>query len=134
MIHEELAKVGDKTPTAICINADHAVGQVWHTMRAASSGEHGVKLVSDESDIGHATNQTAQVRTRLAGRQIVHHRCAETVRTDFGNARASNVGCVRPNRWDDLVASAVCRIQAARSPLSDIKKPVWAKLQAARIV
>jgi hypothetical protein len=56
------------------------------------------------------------------------------MRTDFGNARASNVGCVRPNRWDDLVASAVGRVQAASSPLSDIKKAVWAKLQAARIV
>src|SRR5207249_11742255 len=103
-------------------------------MRAASSSKHSIKLVSDEGDIGNTTNKTAHVRTRLAGRQIVHHRCAETVRTDFGNARASNVGCVRPNRWDDLVASAVGRIQAASPPFCDIKKPVRAELQAARIV
>src|SRR5437763_16501127 len=103
-------------------------------MRAASAGEHSIKLVSDESDIADATNQTASVCTRLAGWQIVHYRRAETMRTDFGNARASNVGCVRPNRWGDLVASAVGRVQAASSPLSDIKKAVWAKLQAARIV
>ena len=75
-------------------------------MRAASSGEHGIKLVSDERDIGNATNQTASACTGLAGRQIVHYRRAEAVGADFGNARASNVGCVRPNRWDDLVASA----------------------------
>ena len=134
MIHEELAKVGDKTPTAIGINADHAIRDVRHTMRAASSGEHGVKLVSDESYIGDAAGKIASVRTRLAGRQIVHYRRAETVRTDFGNARASHVGCVRPNRWDDLVASAIARVQAASSSLCDIKVSVWAKLQTTRIV
>src|SRR5947207_3347267 len=103
-------------------------------MRAASSGEHSIKLVSDESDIADATNQTASVRTRLAGRQIVHYCRAETVRTDFGNARASNVGCVWPNRWDDLFASAVARVQTASSPFGDIKEPIRSKFQAARIV
>src|SRR5947207_1456971 len=103
-------------------------------MRAASSSKHSIKLVSDEGDIGNTTNKTAHVRTRLAGRQIVHYCRAETVRTDFGNARASNVGCVWPNRWDDLFASPVARVQAASSALCDIKKPVWAKFQAARIV
>src|SRR5438270_11556273 len=103
-------------------------------MRAASSSKHSIKLVCDESDIGNTTNKTAHVRTRLAGRQIVHHRRAETVRTDFGNARASNVGSVRPNRWDDWVASAIARVQAASSRCGDIKEPIRAKLQAPRIV
>ena len=134
MIHDESAEVGDKNPTAIGINAYHAIGDIRHAMRAASSGEHGIKRVSDESDIGDAADKIASVCTRLAGRQIVHYRRAETVRTDFRNARASNVGCVRTNRWDDLVASAIARIQAASSSLCDIKKAVWAKLQAARIV
>jgi len=134
MIHEEPAKVGDKTPTAVGMNAYHAIRDIRHAMRAASSGEHGVKLVSDERDIGNATNQTARACTRLVGRQIIHYRRAEAVGTDFGNASASNVGCVRPNRWDDLVASAVGRVQAASSPFCDIKVAVWAKLQAARIV
>src|SRR5205823_5789258 len=112
----------------------HAIRNIRHAMRAASSSEHGIKFVSDESDIGNAANKTAHVRTRLAGRQIVHYRRAEAVWTDFGNARAGNVGCVRPNRWDDLVASAIARVQAATSPFGDIKEPIRAKLQAARIV
>src|SRR6266550_2479257 len=53
MIHEEPAKVGAKTPTAVGKNAYHAIRDVRHTMRAASSAEHGIKLVSDERDISH---------------------------------------------------------------------------------
>src|SRR6476646_6161078 len=99
-------------------------------MRAASSAEQGIKLVSDERNIGNATDQTARVCTRLAGRQIVHDRRAEAVGTDFGNARASNITGVRPNSRDHYAGG----VQAASSPFGDIKKAVWAKLQAARIV
>src|ERR1700719_184806 len=62
--------------------------------------------------------------------QIVHYRRAEAVGTDFGNARASNVPCVRPNCRDHYTG----RVQAASSPFCDIKVAGWAKLQAARIV
>src|SRR5438874_9450040 len=99
MIHDESAEVGDKNPTAIGINAYHAIGDIRHAMRAASSGEHGIKRVSDEGDVGNTADETASVCTRLVGGQIVHYRATEAVGTDFGNARASNVGCVRPNRW-----------------------------------
>ena len=99
-------------------------------MRAASSAEQGIKLVSDESDIGNAADKTATVCTRLTGRQIVHYRRAEAVGTDFGNARASNVPGVRPNSRDHYTGG----VQSASSPFGDIKKAVWAKLQAARIV
>jgi hypothetical protein len=68
MIHEEPAEVGDKTPSAVGMNTYYCVRDIRHAMRAASSGEHGIKLVSDESDIGHAADETARVGTRLAGR------------------------------------------------------------------
>ena len=100
MIHEEPTQVGDKTPRTVGKNAYHAVRDAGHTMRAASSSEHGIKVVSDESDIGDAADQTAGVCTRLTRRQIVHDRRAEAVGTDFGNARASNVPGVRPNSRD----------------------------------
>jgi len=54
-----LLRLGDETPSAIGINAYHAIRDIRHAMRAASSSEHGIKLVSDESDIGHAADQTA---------------------------------------------------------------------------
>ena len=125
-----LLRLGDETPSAIGINAYHAIRDIRHAMRAASSSEHGIKVVSDESDIGDAADQTAGVCTRLTGRQIVHDRRAEAVGTDFGNARASNVPGVRPNSRDHYTGG----VQAASSPFGDIKKAVWAKLQAARIV
>jgi hypothetical protein len=83
MILLESAKIGDKTPTTAGKNAYHAVRDARHTMRAASSGEHGIKPVSDESDIGNTADQTATFCIRLTGRQIVHYRRAEAVGTDL---------------------------------------------------
>jgi len=48
MIHEESAQVGDKTPPGVGKNPYHAIRDA-HTMRAASSSEHGIKIVSDET-------------------------------------------------------------------------------------
>ena len=39
----EPAEVGDKTPRAVGKNPYHAVRDARHTMRAASSAEHGIK-------------------------------------------------------------------------------------------
>ena len=96
MIHEEPAEVGDKTPPAAGKNPYHAVRDGGHTMRAASSAEHSIKVGSDESHIGNAADETATFCIRLTGRQIVHYRRAEAVATDFGNARASNIPCDGP--------------------------------------
>src|SRR5664279_3256318 len=66
MSHLEFAQVGDQVPTAVSMNTDHAVGNIRHTMRTTGAREHGIKSVSNESDISHATDQTSSVRTRLA--------------------------------------------------------------------
>ena len=57
MIHEESAQVGDKTPPGVGKNLYHAIRDA-HTMRAASSSERGIKIVSDESDIGNAADES----------------------------------------------------------------------------
>lgn len=88
-------------------------------MRAASSSEDGIKVVSDESDISHTADETATVCIRLTGRQIVHHRRAEAVGTNFGNTRARNVPRVRPNRRDHYT-----RGSSRQFPFGDIKKAV----------
>src|SRR5262249_1312336 len=104
---EEPAEIGDKTQMAVGENTYHAIRDIRHTMRAARSGEHGIKLVSDERDIGNPNDKPAHIRTRLTGRQIVYYRCAEAVGTNFRNARPGNISCVGTNRRHDLIASTL---------------------------
>src|SRR5207249_4435035 len=52
------AKIGDNAPPAIRKNAYHAIRDGRHTMRTASSAEHGIKIVFDESDIGNAADES----------------------------------------------------------------------------
>jgi hypothetical protein len=99
-------------------------------MRATSSAKQGIKIVSDERDICDAAYETASVCIRLTGRQIVHHRCAESMGTDFGNARTRNISRVGANIRDHYTGG----VQAASSAFGDIKEPIRTKLQAARIV
>src|SRR5260370_38810166 len=97
MSHQKRAEVGDLGPTAVIVKAYHFIGDGRHTVRAASSGEHGIKGVSDEGDICDATNETPKRRTRLAGRKRVTYRRRDTV-DDPGDTRVGIAPCVRPNR------------------------------------
>jgi hypothetical protein len=54
--HHKRAKVGDLGPGAVIVKAYHFIGDGRYPMRAASSGKHGIKGVSDEGNIGYATN------------------------------------------------------------------------------
>src|SRR5439155_8995725 len=105
-----------------------------HTMRAASAAEQDIKRVSDKSDIGCATNQTANSRTCLARGKIVHCCRDNAVGIYLRNARASRATCVWPNRRNDLFAAAFSRVRPANSPFCNIKVAVGPKLQTTRVV
>ena len=82
MIHEELAKVGDKTPTAMCINADHAVGHIRDAVRATRPRGQRVKGVADERNISHSL----RIMSRHGGTrrwQVVDNGCAFSRRADL---------------------------------------------------
>src|SRR6201987_5303622 len=98
-------------------------------MRAASSGEQGIKRVSDKGDVAYATNQTARRRARLAGRKRVTYRRWEAV-NDPGDARVGRATGVWPNSSDHYAG----RIRSANSPFGNIKIAVGPKLQATRII
>ena len=103
------AQVSDQIRCAVRINPDHAIGHLRHlrhTMRAASAAEQDIKRVSDKSDIGCATNQTANSRTCLARGKIVHCCRDNAVGIYLRDTRASRATCVWPNRRNDLFAAA----------------------------
>src|SRR5436190_23802716 len=87
-----------------------------HTMRAARSAEQGIKLVSDERNISHTTDQTARVCARLAGRQIVDDRRAEAVGSDFGKARVESVKVINADSAIVIVRAHLESSQAGPLP------------------
>jgi hypothetical protein len=106
-LHER-AEVRDQRPRATGPDAEDAVRDGRHAVRAAGAGEQAIQRAVQERDVRDAAHEGARGGGRLAGRQAGHDRRDHAGRRDPGDppaadriVRAAGVG---PDGRDDLGA------------------------------
>src|SRR5579864_212479 len=61
------AEIGNEDRRTIGSNPENAIRGIRYPVRATASGGQRIKGVTDEGDVGHAADEAAEPRLRLAG-------------------------------------------------------------------
>ena len=134
---QERAQICDQRPRSAAVHSDDGVRNIGDRMRATSAGKQRIERVSNERDICHSADQTAERRTGLAGGKMVDDDCWNTVRVEFRDLRripGVEAARVRTNGRDHLCTLPHRGIAPAPPTLGDIEIAIRSEFQSARIL
>src|SRR4051812_24055647 len=81
------AEVRHFRPRFVRMNFDHRIARPKEPVGATRSRQESEELTVDEFHVGNTARQASALRTGLARWQMIHHRMADTIRSDSRDSR-----------------------------------------------